>query len=631
MIALRNASLALGDKDILDSVDLQIDTSKRIGLVGVNGAGKSTLLKLFAGQLGLDQGAIEVQGGISIGYLPQEILLRSSRSVFDETFAGCGKLAQLRTEAERLEYLLEHEYQDTLVEQYNRVQEQLQLYTPAHVERMAYDILSGLGFSESMMRKSVSQLSLGWGMRVVLAQLMMSGSDFYLFDEPTNHLDLQTKDWFVEYLRSLASGFLLVCHERYVLDALCDATIELELGKAKMYSGNYTKYQEQKAKDLEQLYVQYEQQQREITQKMATIQRFRASASKAQAAQAMLKEVNRIQRITLPPKPKPIKIVLPVAARSARVVCTAKNLGFNFGPVQVFKGVNFVVERGQKIAIVAPNGTGKSTLLGCLSGSLKNYTGTVTLGDHVVLASFAQDQNAVLNQYMTILEYVDLVAPDGNRARIRGLLGSFLFEGEDVNKKIGVLSGGEKNRLCMVTVLLKGANFLLLDEPTNHLDIQSKEVLLKALQAFEGTIVFVSHDHDFVNHLATHVFELRSDGGALFHGNYDMYRSQARLENVSGPSSLTSANSKNSSKGMEQPDERALKALKKEIVALERRITKLEEQVQKTEMLFVEYGYGTPEYAQLVDRLQQQKKDLDDAIHAWEQLQSDYYTLVESV
>ena len=625
MITLRNASLALGDKDILDSVDLQIDTRKRIGLVGVNGAGKSTLLKLCAGQLALDQGSIEVQGGVSIGYLPQEILLRSSRSVFDETFAGCGKLAQLRTEAERLEYLLEHEYQDVLVDQYNRVQEQLQLYTPAHVERMVHDILIGLGFSEGMMRKPVSQLSLGWGMRVVLAQLMMSGSDFYLFDEPTNHLDLQTKDWFVEYLKSLPSGFLLVCHERYVLDALCESTIELEFGKARIYTGGYTKYREQKSKDLELLYVQYEQQQREITQKMATIQRFRASASKAQVAQAMLKEVNRIQRITLPPKPKPIKITLPHAARSARIVCTAKNVEYNFGSHQVFKGLNLTIERGQKIALVAPNGTGKSTLLGCLNGDYTNYSGTITLGDHVVLASFAQDQNAVLNQYMSILEYVDSVAPDGNRSRIRGLLGSFLFEGDDVNKKIGVLSGGEKNRLCMVTVLLKGANFLVLDEPTNHLDIQSKEVLLTALQAFDGTIVFVSHDHDFVNQLATHIFELRPDGGALYHGNYNAYRQQTKTVVAHGPSVAVSSDQKNVSLAQEHA---TIKSLKKEITALERRITKLEEQVYKAEMLFVEHAYGTPEYAQLVERLQQHKKELELVVNEWEQKQAHYYNIL---
>ena len=625
MITLRNASLALGDKDILDSVDLQIDTRKRIGLVGVNGAGKSTLLKLCAGQLALDQGSIEVQGGVSIGYLPQEILLRSSRSVFDETFAGCGKLAQLRTEAERLEYLLEHEYQDVLVDQYNRVQEQLQLYTPAHVERMVHDILIGLGFSEGMMRKPVSQLSLGWGMRVVLAQLMMSGSDFYLFDEPTNHLDLQTKDWFVEYLKSLPSGFLLVCHERYVLDALCESTIELEFGKARIYTGGYTKYREQKSKDLELLYVQYEQQQREITQKMATIQRFRASASKAQVAQAMLKEVNRIQRITLPPKPKPIKITLPHAARSARIVCTAKNVEYNFGSHQVFKGLNLTIERGQKIALIAPNGTGKSTLLGCLNGAYTNYSGTITLGDHVVLASFAQDQNAVLNQYMSILEYVDSVAPDGNRSRIRGLLGSFLFEGDDVNKKIGVLSGGEKNRLCMVTVLLKGANFLVLDEPTNHLDIQSKEVLLTALQAFDGTIVFVSHDHDFVNQLATHIFELRPDGGALYHGNYNAYRQQTKTVVAHGPSVAVSSDQKNVSLAQEHA---TIKSLKKEITALERRITKLEEQVYKAEMLFVEHAYGTPEYAQLVERLQQHKKELELVVNEWEQKQAHYYNIL---
>lgn len=625
MILLRKASLTFGDKDILDSVDLHIDTRKRLGLVGANGAGKSTLLKLCAGNISLDSGAIEVQGNVSIGYLPQELILTSHQTVFDEVFSGCGKLAELKTIAERLEYQIEHEYRDALVDQYSQVQEQLALYTPVHIERMAYDILQGLGFSDGMMQKPVSKLSLGWGMRVVLARLMMSGADFYLFDEPTNHLDLQTKDWFIEYLRSLQSGFLLVSHERYVLDALCDGIIELEQGQARYYKGNYTTYQQQKAKDLKLLYVQYEQQQREISQKMATIQRFRASASKAQAAQTMLKEVNRIKRIVLPPKAKTVKITLPPAARSARVVCSLKNVSFNFGPLQLFKNVSLSIERGQKIAIVAPNGTGKSTLLGCITGKYKPSSGSITLGDRVTLASFAQDQNSVLNQYMSIIEYVDLVAPDGNRARIRGLLGSFLFEGDDVDKKIEVLSGGEKNRLCMVTVLLKGANFLILDEPTNHLDIQSKEVLLQALQSFDGSILFVSHDHDFVNQLATHIFELQPDGGALYHGNYEEYRNrQHRLQDV-GPSSAIPElqQKKEDCNGQER------KSLKKKLTVFERRIKKVEEQIEKTEQLFIEHLYGSEKYNQLVETLQKQKKELEDLMQEWEVLQIRYYELVE--
>ncbi len=625
MIAIKDAYLGFGDQAILDGVSTAIDPRRRIGLVGSNGAGKSTLLKVLARKIALDHGTVDIAHGLQIGYLPQELLLTSHQSVFDETFAGCGTLAHLQAEAERLEYLLEHEYHDAVLEKYNHVQERLNQYTPAHIERMARTILLGLGFSESMMRKPVSSLSLGWGMRVVLARLMMSGSDFYLFDEPTNHLDLQTKDWFVGYLRSLKSGFLLVCHDRYVLDALCDSTIELERGKLTSYPGNYTAYRKQKEKDLELLYIHYEQQQREIAQKMATIQRFRASASKAQAAQAMLKEVNRIQRLTLPPKPKPIKIVLPHAERSARIVCSMKNLAYRFGSSQIFKQVSLIVERGQKIAVVAPNGTGKSTLLGCLDGRYSDYEGTVSFGERVQVASFVQDQNAVLNQYMTIMEYVDSVAPDGNRARIRGLLGSFLFEGDAVDKKIGVLSGGEKNRLCMAILLLQGANFLLLDEPTNHLDMQSKEVLLQALQAFDGTILFVSHDHDFVNRLATHVFELRPDGGALFHGNYDAYRAYKQQQAiVSGPSTLQDVVV---GKTQSIDGDAEKKALKKEIVQLERRIAKLESSIQKIEHAFIDHGYGTSGYEKLLQALKSDQKELAVVMHDWEKKQQRLYEL----
>lgn len=621
MIQAHSICLSFGDQVVFDSISFNINEHDRIGLVGRNGSGKTTLLKAILNPRELDDGTITTLSKKKIAYMPQEVVLQSSLSIIEETFTAFAELHALQQEAHTLERELATSTDLKKIERYGTIQEQLATYAPEQLKAQAKKILMGLGFSLEQLDQPVSTLSVGWKMRIVLAKLLLQNADFYLFDEPTNHLDLIAKEWFLSFLKEAEFGFMLICHERYFLDELCTKILELERGKGTWYTGGYSEYIVQKEHALKLLESAYQQQQKEIKQKQATIERFRAKASKAGMAQSMIKALAKIERITLPPSPKNVRFTFPPVTQAGRTVVTVNNVAYTFGTKTIFTNVSCEIERGQKVALIAPNGVGKTTLFNIIIGALPLQKGTVTFGYNVMPAIFAQDQNKVLDPEKTILDNIKQLCPKATEQTVRTFLGGFLFSNDDVHKKVKVLSGGEKNRVGMVSVLLQQANLLLLDEPTNHLDIPSKEVLLKALQEFNGTIFFVSHDRDFINALATNIIELTPQGAYAYHGNYDSYiqHAQALAQQSSANNKPTHPQKYTNAPSNNQDD------IPKKSKRLEGTITKLEQQINGVNESFGDFEYGTPQFSAAQKKLQQLQQELRNAEQEWELLQQKLY------
>jgi len=631
MIHAKNLNLSFGSQAIFNDLSFTIEQDQRVALVGANGSGKSTLLKAIAGLQHLDSGTISIVNNGSIAYMPQDVILTSEKPVYEEAFCTFEKMYALQQEEKKIQKSVsapngtpsssakaaeDESGKEIILERLAQIHQELMELEPHKCERKTKEVLEGLGFSAKQLKQPVSQLSVGWKMRLVLAKLLLKNADFYLFDEPTNHLDLVAKDWFLDFLKNSSFGFILVCHDRYFLDQLCQDTIALELAKGKRYKGNYSFYEKQRDHELAALQTAYEQQQREIKQKIKTINRFRAKSTKAKMAKSMQKELDKVERIVLPPSQKQVNFSFPPVKRAGRIVLSVKNVAHNFGPQTIFSNATFDIERGQKVALVAPNGTGKSTLFNIICGKLPLQKGDVQLGYNVQHALFAQDQNQSLNLDETIFQNVQECCANKPESAIRKFLGSFLFSGEDIDKKVGVLSGGEKNRVSMVCVLLQDANFLLLDEPTNHLDIQSKEVLLKALHAYEGTILFVSHDRDFINRLATDIIELEPNGTKKYHGNYDSYLY------LSGQTNSGKAQSKNKKSEKQKTSfNKKLHELRKKSKKLENKIEKLENEITSLELKFVDFKYGTPEFLENQSNIKNLHEKIQNVTDEWEMLQ----------
>lgn len=624
MIHLNNLSLSFGLQKIFDDLDLTIAPSDRIGLVGRNGSGKTTLLKAIAERKAPDSGTITCSDQLTIAYLPQEVVLKSDLSILEETLGSYKTVGALRCKARALEQRVRAADPEA-VQEYGQIAEQLAGLNVDYAVRTTEELLFGLGFKHEQLQESVASLSVGWQMRVVLAKLLVQGADFYLFDEPTNHLDIVAKDWFLGFLKEAKFGFMLVSHDRYFLDQLCTKIFELEYGKGVLYQGNYEHYETQKAHATLLLRQAFEQQQKTLKRKQEWVDRFRAKSSKAKLVKSVERSLEKIERIELPPDPQSIHFTFKSVQRSGRVVLEVQNISYSFGQKPVFQNVSFSVERGQKVAVVAPNGVGKTTLFNVLRGKYKPGLGTIKLGYNVQSAIFEQEQHKVLDPKKTILQEVMDHAVNKSEQEVRTFLGSFLFSKDQVVKKTGVLSGGERNRVSMVKVLLQDANFLLLDEPTNHLDIQSKEILLQALTQFDGTILFVSHDRDFVNKLATHIFELSSDGIASYCGNYDSFLAQKaalgkNVQDAVHQDFVKKETPENTGKQQLQ----GVPKLRKHIHKLERTIAKLEASIEKIGFSFAHLEYGTPEFQTAQQKLQEKEAELARAMSEWEKAQSSF-------
>lgn len=628
MIHLHDISLHFGSRALFDSISCTIMPHQKIGLVGRNGSGKTTLLNIIAKKLSPDSGTVAMPNDFRCAFMPQEVVLLSEKTVLNEaltTFPQLWHAHQERLEIEPLLHnnsLSSHEH-TSLLERYAHCQQILHDYQFEQTIVQIKQMLLGLGFQESQFDIPVNNLSVGWKMRLLLAQLLLRKADFYLFDEPTNHLDLQAKDWFVSFLKEANFGFILVCHDQYFLDTVCQTIFALSAAKLKIYNGNYSTYVVQSEQEQAMLEKKYAEQQKYIKKQTETIERFRAKATKASMVQSMIKALEKIEPIVIEHVPKSINIALPEAPHAGKIIFHAENLRFGFDSEKpIFRNVTFQILRHQRVALVAPNGTGKSTLLQVILGKRKAQEGSVTFGHQVLPAFFEQDQNRSLNPNNTILAEVEGSCTTSEaRSNVRNLLGAFLFSGDDVYKYISVLSGGEKNRVAMAKILLQITNFLILDEPTNHLDLQSKEILLRALKQYKGTILFVSHDHYFLNGLATHILTLTPNGITLFPGNYESYKYHEKQYTNQVEIALEK---KSIEKEKKQPSQNKISyERRKQIQQLETKIERLEKDLQKNTERLATLDYHSTAYKEIAALIKSIECKLAESTKTWEDLMQD--------
>lgn len=644
MIRLENVSIVFQGKPLFADVNLQITETSRIGLIGVNGSGKSTLLKILAGIQEIDAGNIERAKNFTVGYLPQELHGSSERTVFEEALSGCGTARNLQLRMEEVTTAMHQvdasseEYTE-LVMEFGRLQHLYEESDGFSLESKTSRVLQGLAIPSEWWQRPMKQLSGGWQMRVHLARLILSAPSLLLLDEPTNHLDVEAILWLSEFLRTYEGGLILISHDRYFLDENIRQAIEIWNNKLHFYAGNYSYYVAEKQKRLELLYSAYESQKEEIERTQKFIDRFRYKATKAKQVQSRLKMLEKIDRIELPQDTSQIRLRIPAAPRSGRQVLEGSQLGHSYGEKEVFHGLEFSIERGDKVALVGVNGAGKTTLLKILAGEMPPSEGSFKLGHNVIPAYYAQLVTDKLDLTNTILQEISNTATDQNDTQLRSLLGSFLFTGEDVYKKISVLSGGEKSRVALAKILLEPSNLLLLDEPTNHLDLNSKELLLQALLEYEGTILFISHDRYFMDQLSQKVLELRDGALRVYLGNYSEYlrkaeQDQTPVREAAAPAS-TSAPAPASHKSKDQKRAEAEKRReqskwKKEILEplaeAERRIAACESRIKELEKLLAdEQVYAQKdrfhEYIEYISEYQKQKDTLEEQYKNWERLE----------
>ena len=528
MIQLSAAGKRFGPKLLFENLNWLITTRDRTGLVGANGTGKSTILKVLAGLETLDYGTLSTTKGISAGYLPQDGLELSGRSVFGECMSVFAGLQDMEREMEDLTRRMSEidpasaEYAD-VADRFHRIESEFGARDGYALEAQVGTVLAGLGFPSSDWKRRTEEFSGGWQMRIALAKLLLEKPNMLLLDEPTNHLDLEARNWLEQYLGDYPYAYVLISHDRYFLDVTVNKIIEIWNKGVHFYSGNYEKYLAQRTERKEQLEAAYRNQRERIEQLEAFINRFRYQATKAKQVQSRIKELDKIERIELPPDEKTIHFSFPQPKPSGRIVAEFHNVAKSYGEKHVFSGVDFIIERGDRIALVGINGAGKSTLIKLLAGTEALTSGEYKLGHNVEPDYFAQDQYKELDTNARMLDDLSSVAVRSSNTELRNLLGCFLFSEDDVFKRIGVLSGGERNRYALARMLLHPSNFLLLDEPTNHLDMRAKDVLLESLEKYSGTVVFVSHDRYFIDKLATRVFEIGEGEVHVFPGNYEDY------------------------------------------------------------------------------------------------------------
>jgi ATP-binding cassette subfamily F protein 3 len=527
MITLNHVQKQFGSRVLFKDCSLQIGARDRIGLIGPNGSGKTTLFRMILGEESIDGGEILIAKGVKIGYLPQEVISFRGNTVLDEVLKSLANITSLQDKMkileEELSSIQDPKKQERLANEYGKLQERYTLLGGYGLEAEAKRILQGLGFKETDFYRATDELSGGWLMRIALSKILFQSPDLLLLDEPTNHLDLESLIWLEEFLVNYPGAIVIVSHDRVFLNHLIDRIAEIEGEKIDLYYGDYDHFLEEKENRKEILEATFKTQQKKIAQTERFIERFRAKNTKSSQVQSRIKMLEKIDRIELPKERREIRFEFPAPKRSGHRVMEVKNLHKNYGETMVYQGINLTLFRGDKVALVGPNGAGKSTLLKILAGVLDYDKGEVILGKDVTRAYFAQHQFDLLRPGNTVYEELLSIATDESQTQLRTLLGTFLFSGDEIEKKVSVLSGGEKSRLVLAKMLLKPANLLLLDEPTSHLDIASRNVLEMALKQFQGAICLITHDRHLINQIASRVIEIDQGIPTVYIGNYDDY------------------------------------------------------------------------------------------------------------
>ncbi len=568
MIQLSSLSKSFGERVLLDTVSWQIDDRERVGLSGPNGAGKTTLLKMLAGLDEPDSGLVVKPSGLTIGYLPQDGLHHEGRTLAEEAGQAFKSLLDMRAEIASLENRLaddtvaEHDHSGML-SRYSELQENFRRLEGYSVDLKIHTVLRGLGFSKDDMDKPTETFSGGWQMRIALAKLLLGRPGLLLLDEPTNHLDLDARNWLEEYLTDYPHAVILVSHDRFFLDAVVTRITDIGLRTLTDYPGNYSSYLRTREERMERLRQQKRDQDDEVARMKAFIDRFRYQATKAAQVQSRIKMMDKIVPIEIPPERKRVRFSFPPCPKSGRTVLDLRGVSKSYGSRHVFNAMDVHIERGDRIALIGPNGVGKSTMMRMLSGVEAPDRGTRTEGHQVVMQYFAQDEAARLDPTRTVYQTLAGDSPIHMVPHIRNILGGFLFSGDDIEKPVRVLSGGERTRLAVARMLLRPSNTLLLDEPTNHLDLDSKDVLLEALEDFGGTLIFVSHDRYFVDKLATKVIEIGEGQALLYPGNYEEWLwSKKQRESVDATAASVPAGNRAAARTPVVPDEgRAKKSM----------------------------------------------------------------------
>ena len=652
MIQLSSLTKRFGERVLLDAVTWHVGDHDRVGLCGPNGAGKTTLLKMLAGFEEADGGEVIRPTALTVGYLPQDGLSYSGRTVFAEASDALRPLLEMKAEMHDLEHRLadasvpagEH---DALLDRYSTLQERFRMGDGYAIDLKVATILRGLGFSPSDFDTEAGHLSGGWQMRLALAKLLLQTPGLLLLDEPTNHLDLEARNWLEEYLSRYPHAVILVSHDRYFLDAVVSRIADLSLRTITDYHCNYSEYLVQRDERLERLREAKKRQDEEIGRVQEFIDRFRYQATKAAQVQSRIKMLEKVERIEVPPERKRIHFQFPAAAKSGRSVLELDHVYKAYGPKRVLDDVTLLIERGDRVALVGPNGAGKSTLMRLLAGVEAPDRGTRVEGHQIVMQYFAQDEATTLDPALTVYDTLAAGSPMHMVPAIRNVLGGFLFSGDDVHKKAGVLSGGERTRLAVARMLLRPSNLLVLDEPTNHLDLDSKDVLLDALVDYGGTLLFVSHDRYFVERLATKIVEVGGGQARSYPGTYaEFLWSQANgaqapakaappvpaarasavpaAPEPPAPAPVSYENRKRDA-AERKKRERALQAAATRLAELEARIAERETEIKTVEAAIAAPGfYDRPADATpTLDRHQALMWEVGDLLGQWEMLQAE--------
>ncbi len=560
MISLDNLTVSYGGWTLFDDISFLINPRDRIGLVGKNGAGKTTLLRLIVGEQQPTSGAVTVNGECSIGYLPQQMKVADTTTLVEETAKAFhevllleAEIGRLTTEiAERTDY--ESPAYEQLLHRLNDAQDQYHILGGETRDADIEKTLLGLGFRREDFGRATSEFSGGWRMRIELAKLLLRRPSIFLLDEPTNHLDIESIQWLEEYLRNYSGAVLLISHDRAFLDNVTNRTVELSLGKVYDYKVSYSKYVELRAERRAQQLAAYENQQRMIGKTEEFIEKFRYKPPKSNQVQSRIKQLEKIERIEIEEEDlAALNIKFPPAPRSGQIVAEIREAGMSFGAKHVFGGADFVIGKGDKVAFVGRNGEGKTTLAKMIVGLLQPTEGDIRIGANVNIGYYAQNQEDLMNGELTVYDTLDRVAVGDIRTRLRDILGAFLFRGEDIDKKVKVLSGGERSRLALASLMLEPHNLLVLDEPTNHMDMRSKDILKSAVMKYDGTVIVVSHDREFLDGMVQKVYEFRDGGVREYLGGIYYFLEKRRLE------SLQEVERKAPAKGGQQPEAAAPK------------------------------------------------------------------------
>lgn len=539
MISLDNLTVSYGGWTLFDNISFLINPKDRIGLVGKNGAGKTTLLRIITGEQQPTTGAVTLNGDCTIGYLPQTMRVADTTTLAEETAKAFEEVLRLEAEiedltreiAERTDY--ESPEYEQLLHRLNDAQDHYHILGGETRDADIEKTLLGLGFKRSDFGRATSEFSGGWRMRIELAKLLLRRPSIFLLDEPTNHLDIESIQWLEDYLKNYNGAVLLISHDRAFLDNVTNRTVELSLGKITDYKVSYSKYVVLRAERRAQQVAAYENQQRLIEKTEEFIEKFRYKPTKSNQVQSRIKQLERLDRLEIEEEDlATLNIKFPPAPRSGQVVAEINEAGMSFGEKHVFSGANFVIEKGDKIALVGRNGEGKTTLARMLIGQLTPTEGSIRLGANVNIGYYAQNQDDLMDGEFTVYDTLDRVAVGDIRTRLRDILGAFLFRGEDIDKKVKVLSGGERARLAMARMMLEPRNLLVLDEPTNHMDMRSKDILKNAIMKYDGTVVVVSHDREFLDGMVEKVYEFRDGGVKEYLGGIYYFLEKRKLESL---------------------------------------------------------------------------------------------------